>query len=132
MTGDFGKKDKNNKFYVIGRKENIIISGGENIYPAEVERILNQEKYILESAVIGIPDKKWQEIPIAFIRTSNISSFKLSRCQSNLAKKLANFKIPKKIFCLKELPKNALGKIDYKLLKEYHNTLNASNYVKEK
>ena len=132
MTGDFGKKDKNNKFYVIARKENIIISGGENIYPAEVERILNQEKFILESAVIGIPDKKWQEIPIAFIRTSNSSSFKLSRCQSNLAKKLANFKIPKKIFCIKELPKNALGKIDYKLLKEYHNTLNASDYVKEK
>ncbi len=131
MTGDFGKKDHNNKFYVIGRKENIIISGGENIYPAEVERILNQEKHILESAVIGIRDKKWQEIPIAFIRTSNSPSFNLSVCQSNISKKLANFKIPKKIFCVKELPKNALGKIDYKLLKEYYNTLNVDNNVKE-
>jgi len=132
MTGDFGKKDNKNKFYVIGRKENIIISGGENIYPAEIEKILNKENNIIESAVIGIPDKKWQEIPVAFIKTSNKSKFNLLKCKSNITKKLASYKIPKKIFYIKELPKNALGKIDYKLLKEYYSTLNINNKMREK
>jgi len=124
MTGDYGKKDKNNLFYIVGRKENIIISGGENIYPAEVEKILNKENNVIESAVFGIPDKKWQEIPIAFIRTDNKIKFSLSKCTSNLEKKIASYKIPKKILLIEKLPKNALGKIDYKLLKEYYSTLN--------
>ncbi|PPR17250.1 MAG: Long-chain-fatty-acid--CoA ligase [Alphaproteobacteria bacterium MarineAlpha9_Bin3] len=124
MTGDYGKKDKNNQFYIVGRKENIIISGGENIYPAEIEKILNKENKILESAVFGIPDKKWQEIPIAFVKIDSKSKFNLSQCKSNLEKKLASYKIPKKILLIEEIPRNALGKIDYKLLREYHSTLN--------
>ncbi|MBT3939362.1 MAG: acyl--CoA ligase, partial [Pelagibacterales bacterium] len=83
MTGDFGKKDNNNQFYVLGRKENIIISGGENIYPAEIEQTLNKENNILEAAILGIPDIKWQEIPIAFITVKNKSSFKISKCIKN-------------------------------------------------
>jgi fatty-acyl-CoA synthase len=124
MSGDFGKKDKFNQFYVIGRKENVIISGGENIYPAEIEKILNQESNIRESAVLGISDKKWQEVPIAFIKIIDEFSFDLSVCNNNLKQKIANYKIPKNIFCIKEIPKNTLGKIDYKLLKEYYKKLN--------
>ena len=112
-----------NQFYIVGRKENIIISGGENIYPAEVEKILNKENNVLESAVFGIPDNKWQEIPIAFVKIDSESKFNLSKCKSNLKKKLASYKIPKNIFLIEEFPKNALGKIDYKLLKEYYDSL---------
>jgi len=132
MTGDYGKKDKNNKFYIVGRKENIIISGGENIYPAEVEKILNQENNILEAAVLGISDKKWQEIPIAFVKIDSTLKFNFSNCKNNLEKKLASYKIPKSILLIEELPKNALGKIDYKLLKEYYKTLNIKKYKKVK
>lgn len=123
MTGDYGKKDKKNQFYIVGRKENIIISGGENIYPAEIEKILNKENNVVESAVFGIPDNKWQEIPIAFVKIDSKSKFNLSKCKSNLKEKLASYKIPKNILLIEDFPKNALGKIDYKLLKEYYDSL---------
>ena len=131
MTGDFGKKDNNNQFYVLGRKENIIISGGENIYPAEIEQSLNKENNVLEAAILGVPDIKWQEIPIAFISVKNKSSFKISKCIKNLKIKLANYKIPKSFFFIDQIPKNALGKIDYKILREYYQNLKPEDKMKE-
>ena len=131
MTGDFGKKDNNHQFYILGRKENVIISGGENIYPAEIEQALNKENHILESAILGISDIKWQEIPIAFIIVKNKSSFNISKCIQHLRIKLANYKIPKSFFYVDKIPKNALGKIDYKILREYYENLKSKNKMKE-
>ena len=121
MTGDYAKKNKEGQFFIVGRKENIIISGGENIYSAELEQTLLKEKYIIEAAVIGIPDKKWQEIPIAYIKIKTTINFNESKILKNLKNKLAKYKIPKKLITIDEIPKNALGKIDYKVLKEYYN-----------
>ena len=123
MTGDFATKNKNNQYFILGRKMDVIISGGENIYPAELERIINQENNIDESAVIGISDSKWQEIPIAFIKLKKNKIFSPKTTIANIKIKLAKYKIPKKLIKIKEIPKNALGKIDYKALKEYYNTL---------
>ena len=131
MTGDYGKKNNNNQFYIIGRKENIIISGGENIYPAELEQTLNKENNIIEAAILGISDTKWQKIPIAFITVKNKSSFKISECIKNLKTKLANYKIPRMFFFIEEIPKNALGKIDYKVLREYYENLKLEDKLKE-
>ena len=122
MTGDYAKKNKKGQFFIVGRKENLIISGGENIYPAELEQTLLKESEVKEAAVIGIPDKKWQEVPIAFLKIKDSNKFFESRILINLQKKLSKFKMPKKLFKIDEIPKNALGKIDYKLLKEYYNS----------
>ena len=122
MTGDIAEKNKDNKYFILGRNKDLIISGGENIYPAEVERIINQVKNIEESAVIGIPDDKWEEVPIAFIKIKN-KSYSSNEVFQTMKTKLARYKIPKKIITIDEVPKNALGKIDYKILKEYYKNL---------
>ena len=122
MTGDIAEKNKDNKYFILGRNKDLIISGGENIYPAEVERIINQVKNIEESAVIGIPDDKWEEVPIAFIKIKN-KSYSSNELFQTMKTKLARYKIPKKIITIDEVPKNALGKIDYKILKEYYKNL---------
>ena len=120
MTGDYAKKNKNNQYFILGRKVDVIISGGENIYPAELEQVLTEEKNIHEAAVIGVPDNKWQEVPIAFIKLKNTSSFFSEKTLKNISLKLAKYKLPKKLIKIKLIPKNALGKIDYKILKEYY------------
>ena len=131
MTGDYAKKNEKNQFFIAGRKENIIISGGENIYSAELEQVFLKEKNIEEAAVIGIPDKKWQEIPIAFVKTKK--QFKLNEylINNNLKTKLAKYKIPRILIKIDEIPKNALGKIDYKLLRDYYNDLKSRKKLKK-
>src|SRR5207253_3662235 len=66
-TGDIGRRDADGYFWVHDRKKNLIISGGENIYPAEVERVLNLHAGVAEAAVIGRPDARWQEVPVAYV-----------------------------------------------------------------
>ena len=66
-SGDIGVRDADGHFFIHDRKKNLIISGGENIYPAEVERVLGQHPAVAECAVIGRPDEKWQEVPVAYI-----------------------------------------------------------------
>ena len=131
MTGDYAKKNKKNQFFVVGRKENIIISGGENIYSAELEQVLFKEENIEEAAIIGITDKKWQEIPIAFVKIKNQLKFDEYQIKNNLKIKLAKYKIPRMLIKIDEIPKNALGKIDYKLLREYYNDLKSRKKLKK-
>ena len=66
-TGDIGTRDADGYFYVHDRKKNMIISGGENIYPAEIERVLHEHPAVAEAAVIGRADPKWQEVPVAYV-----------------------------------------------------------------
>jgi len=120
MTGDYAKKNKNNQYFILGRKVDVIISGGENIYPAELEQVLTEENNVQEAAVIGVPDNKWQEAPIAFIKIKKSSSFFPKKILNNISLKLAKYKLPQKLIKIELIPKNALGKIDYKILKEYY------------
>jgi fatty-acyl-CoA synthase len=110
-TGDLVKRDEQNYFYIVGRKKEMYISGGENIYPAEVERVLNSHPQIDEVAVIGVKDEKWGEVGKAFISFKSnihISEDELIKfCEA----KLARFKIPKHFEFLGELPKGSTGKI---------------------
>ena len=119
-SGDYGREDEDGYFYFHCRKDSLIIKGGENIYPAELEQVLTEEKNIHEAAVIGVADNKWQEVPIAFIKIKNTSSFFSEKTLKNISLKLAKYKLPKKLIKIKLIPKNALGKIDYKILKEYY------------
>jgi fatty-acyl-CoA synthase len=113
-TGDMVRCDDEGFYYVVDRKKNMFISGGENVYPAEVEAALNQIAGVIESAVIGIPHEKWGEVGKAFIvsRKALSEADILVHCRKILAK----YKIPKAIAFIDELPRNEAGKIDRKKL----------------
>lgn len=108
-TGDLVKFDSQGFYYVVGRKKDMFISGGENVYPAEVEQVLSMLPQVLEVAVVGVADDKWGEVGKAFIVTSEpLTKVELlDHCQKNLAK----FKVPKHFEFMKELPKGDSGKI---------------------
>lgn len=119
-TGDMVRKDEEDFFYVVDRKKNMYISGGENVYPAEIEKCLYKIDFVKEVAVIGVPDEKWGEVGKAFVvlhENKNITSDELTKfCKTQLAK----YKIPKYFDLINELPKNEAGKIDKKKLREMH------------
>ncbi len=109
-TGDLVYFDEDGYFYVVGRKKDMYKSGGENVYPAEIEQVIGQLKWVQEVAVIGVPDSKWGEVGKAFIVCEkNIYSEDelLEHCSKNLAK----FKIPKNFQWIPELPKAGSGKV---------------------
>lgn len=115
-TGDVGKIDDEGFIYILDRKKNMYISGGENVYPAEVERALLQHPAIKEAVVIAAPHEKWGECGIAFLVSEpELPLEELLRfCQEHLAR----FKIPAKFNFVDHIPKNDTGKIDRKSIKE--------------
>lgn len=119
-TGDLVKQDEEGYFYVVDRKKNMFISGGENVFPAEIESFLYTNEKIKEVAVIGVDDEKWGEVGKAYIvLKENLSADEneiIDFCKGNLAK----YKIPKYIEFLEELPKSEAGKIDKKKLLQLH------------
>lgn len=117
-TGDMVKQDAEGYFYVVGRLKEMYISGGENVYPAEVERWLEKHPEIAEVAVIGVPDEKWGEVGSAFfvpLPGKSPTAESLSEC---CRQGLAKYKVPKYFTPVTELPKNATGKIDRLALAE--------------
>ena len=111
FTGDLVRQDLDGYFYVIGRKKDMYKSGGENVYPAEVEQVIYKLPGIHEVAVIGVKDSKWGEVGRAFVSLEPNHRLSeddvLKHCQANLAK----FKIPAKIFFVDDLPKSESGKV---------------------
>jgi fatty-acyl-CoA synthase len=115
-TGDLLVKDEEGYFFVVDRIKHMFISGGENVYPAEVERVLVQHPDIEEAAVIGVADPKWGEVGKALLVLAEGKSLELEALKAFCQGKLARFKIPKHLEIRQELPKNATGKIDRKQL----------------
>ena len=117
-TGDVVSRDDDGYFYVIDRIKNMYISGGENVYPAEVEHLIRKLPGINDLIIIGVPDEKWGEAGKAFIvKEKDIQINEkdiLDYCRANLAK----YKIPKYVEFIDELPKNDAGKVDRKKLKQ--------------
>ncbi len=115
-TGDIGYLDGEGFLYVLDRRSDLIISGGENIYPAEIEGVLTSHHNIVDAGVIGMKDERWGEIPIAYIVVKNeLSSDEIIQfCQQKLAK----YKVPKKIYFIDEIPRNAAKKIMRKELRK--------------
>ncbi len=108
-TGDLVRRDSEGYFYVAGRKKDMFISGGENVYPPEIEQVLRKHPAVREAAVIGVADAKWGEVGRAFVSLKNqaLPQDILAFCAQHLAK----FKVPKSIVFLDELPKGDSGKI---------------------
>ena len=110
-TGDLAMKDEEGFHYIVGRKKDMFISGGENVYPTEIEELLFKHPAILEAAVIGVPHEKWGEVGKAFIVTKPGKTLTEEEVLAYLDGKLARYKIPKHYAFPKELPKSAAGKI---------------------
>ncbi|OMP67393.1 o-succinylbenzoate--CoA ligase [Domibacillus epiphyticus] len=108
-TGDIGRIDEAGFLYVLDRRSDLIISGGENIYPAEIESVLTEHEAVKEAGVIGVPDKKWGSVPAAFYVTERpLSSDELAAfCRG----KLARYKVPAYFIQVEELPRNASNKL---------------------
>jgi len=116
-SGDIGVRDADGYFYVHDRKKNMIISGGENIYPAEVERVLLLHPAVAEAAVIGRPDPRWQEVPVACIVLRSGHAATGAEIESFSLTHLARFKVPREYQFMAALPRNAMGKVQHFALK---------------
>jgi fatty-acyl-CoA synthase len=111
-SGDLLSRDADGFFTVRGRIKEMYISGGENVYPAEVEAAIHAHPAVAHAAVIGVPDERWGEVGHAFVEARPGSALEASDLKCFLDDKLARFKLPKKIFVLPVLPRTASGKID--------------------
>ncbi len=117
-TGDVGVRDADGYFTIHDRMKNMIISGAENIYPAEIERVLHTHPCVAEAAVVGRPDPKWQEVPVAFIVCRTDASPDADSVNAHLEANLARYKLPREIVFVDALPRNVLGKVQHFMLKE--------------
>lgn len=115
-TGDVGHRDSDGFYYIDDRIKDMIISGGENIYPAQVENVLHDHPAVAEVAVIGVPDPQWIEIPIAIVvrRDAVEAETLIAHCRA----RLAHFKAPRAVFFVDSLPRNAMGKVQKFKLRE--------------
>jgi malonyl-CoA/methylmalonyl-CoA synthetase len=127
ITGDMGKIDKDGYVIIIGREKDLIISGGYNIYPKEVELLLDEEPTVKESAVIGLPHSDFGEGVVAVLVPENNSVPDLERIKSNLAVRLANFKRPKQYIVVNALPRNTMGKVQKNILREHYQAVFATD-----
>ena len=116
-TGDMGRRDEDGFIYIVGRKVEMIISSGENIYPMEVERAIQTLSQIKEAAVVGMPDEKRGEVVGAFVILQKDARISESEILSALHDKIAQYKIPKKIIFVDDFPRNQSGKVLKRILK---------------
>ena len=119
-TGDLARRDAEGYHTIVGRVKDVIISGGENIYPAEVEAILGLHPAVAEIALIGVPDAKWGQTPLAIVVPRPGQQPTLEDLQAGCAGRLARYKLPRKMVLLDALPRTAAGKIDKQQLKKVH------------
>ena len=117
-TGDAAQMDDEGFIYIVDRQKDMYISGGENVYPAEIENVLYQLPQIAEAAIIGIPDEKWGEVGLAFIALKPNENLSDEDIVNHCLKNLAKFKIPKTVEFIEALPRNATGKVLKRTLRE--------------
>jgi malonyl-CoA/methylmalonyl-CoA synthetase len=122
-TGDVGKLDERGYVHIVGRSKDLIITGGYNVYPAEVEALLNDMPGVAESAVIGVPHPDFGEGVIAVVVARPGAAPDAAALVGELKTKIANFKVPKQLFVVPELPRNAMGKVQKNLLRKQHKAL---------
>jgi malonyl-CoA/methylmalonyl-CoA synthetase len=122
-TGDVGRFDERGALTIVGRSKDLIISGGYNVYPAEVEALLNEMPGVAESAVVGVPHPDFGEGVIAMVVPRPGVALDGAAIAGELKSKIANFKVPKQVFVVSELPRNTMGKVQKNLLRQQHQGL---------
>ena len=122
ITGDLGIQDKNGRVSIVGRGKDLIISGGFNVYPKEIETVIDELPGVEESAVIGVPHDDYGEAVVAVVvpREDELS---LEEVKSAISDSLAKFKQPKAVINLLELPRNSMGKVQKNILREKYSDL---------
>ncbi|MBI5256644.1 MAG: malonyl-CoA synthase [Burkholderiales bacterium] len=124
-TGDVGKRDAEGYVSIVGRSKDLIISGGYNVYPAEVEGYLNDMPGVAESAVVGVPHPDFGEVGVAVVVARPGAPLDGAALLATLKQKIANFKVPKHLFVVDELPRNTMGKVQKNLLRQQHQHLHS-------
>ena len=122
-TGDVGRRNAAGYFTIVGRSKDLIISGGYNVYPAEIEGYVNDMAGVAESAVIGVPHADFGEAVVAVVVAKPGARVEGEAIVGALKSKIANFKVPKKVFVVTDLPRNSMGKVQKNLLREQHRAL---------
>lgn len=126
ITGDLGQFDKDGYLSIVGRSKDLIISGGYNIYPKEVELVLDDQNGVLESAVIGVPHADFGEAVVGILVAQPEGSIDLDTIKAAMSENLARFKQPKHLVIIHELPRNTMGKVQKNILREtYDDIFNA-------
>ena len=122
-TGDVGQLDADGYLTIVGRSKDLIISGGYNVYPAEIEGLLNDLPGVAESAVIGVPHADFGEAVVAVVVARPGATLDAPALIAEIKRRIANFKVPKQLFVVADLPRNAMGKVQKNLLREQHKAL---------
>ncbi|NQW79728.1 MAG: malonyl-CoA synthase [Polaromonas sp.] len=122
-TGDVGKVDERRYITIVGRSKDLIISGGYNVYPAEIEAFINDMPGVAESALVGVPHPDFGEVGVAVVIAKSGANLNGAVVVASLKAQLANYKIPKKCFVLSELPRNTMGKVQKNVLREQYKSL---------
>jgi acyl-CoA synthetase (AMP-forming)/AMP-acid ligase II len=110
-SGDIGVRDDDGYLYIVDRFKDMIVSGGENIASSEVERVLYEHDSVLEAAVVGRPDGRWGEVPVAFVVLHQDKTVTAEVLLAHCHSQLARYKVPKEIAFLDALPRNPSGKV---------------------
>jgi fatty-acyl-CoA synthase len=119
-TGDLARMDGDGDLYIVDRKKDMFISGGENVYPAEVENVIYELSQVAEAAVIGIKDQKWGEVGRAVVVLKAGQKMTEAEALDYLKGKLARYKVPRSVVFVDQLPRNAAGKVLKNILREKH------------
>jgi malonyl-CoA/methylmalonyl-CoA synthetase len=122
-TGDVGRIDAQGVVTIVGRSKDLIISGGFNVYPAEVESFINEHAGVAESAVIGVPHPDFGEAVVAVVVAKPNVNLDGAAIVQSLKANIANFKVPKRLLVMAELPRNTMGKVQKNVLREQHGGL---------
>ena len=126
VTGDLGTMDDEGRVAIVGRAKDLVISGGYNVYPKEVEALLDEMPGVVESAVIGVPHADFGEAVVAVLVASE-PDIDVAQVDGFLAGRLARYKQPKRVVCVEELPRNAMGKVQKNILKEAYREILAAS-----
>jgi acyl-CoA synthetase (AMP-forming)/AMP-acid ligase II len=110
-SGDMGYVDDNGRLFVVGRDDEMIVSGGENVYPIEVEKALAAHPEVAEAAVLGVEDEQYGQRLVAFVVLDHAASATSDTLKQHVRDNLANYKVPRQITVLQELPRGSTGKI---------------------
>ena len=119
-TGDVGRFDEDGYLFIVGRSKDLIISGGYNVYPKEIESVIDEMEGVLESAVIGVAHADVGEAVTAVIVPRQDANLSEAQVIHALKTKIANFKVPKRVFIVNELPRNTMGKVQKNLLRDQY------------
>jgi malonyl-CoA/methylmalonyl-CoA synthetase len=129
-SGDLGRKDEEGYYYITDRLKHIIISGGENISPKEIESVINHHQKVSESCVVGIPDEKWGEKVVAAVVSKPGVPLTVKEIQDHCRQHLLAWKCPKEVLFLHGLPRNKMGKVMKEVVTKFFFGISQSQEVK--